>query len=160
MDTTTSTDAKTAPSPAKCHFLDRPPELRLMIYEELFAASPLDFNKIWSTTRTLPSPALLATCGTIRAEAGKVYLNRLCSEMSIIAKQCASAHAEYKALSDQSGQAVILQGRFGASESEEVAALKRSVTLEQTFIKGKKLVGEELKRWRAQGYVYRRRVKA
>ena len=61
--------------PADCHFFNIPLELRLEIYEHLFATpTELPLSALTKNANELPKTALLATCRLICYEAHDIYL--------------------------------------------------------------------------------------
>lgn len=58
-----------------CHFFKLPPELRILIYDEVLTS--VDFVQHQGIEPRFTRPALLSTCQLVQAEIAPLYLNRL-----------------------------------------------------------------------------------
>lgn len=126
-------DSKDSQNPKECRLLKLPPELRLIIYEMVFADFQLNDKTCYRDK--IKRPYLLHTCTAIREEALEIYLKRL-PEILI----------EKREERDQV--------EVGSQLPAEISHLHRiliRLSLARDWTKYSKAIEEELEWWRARG---------
>lgn len=153
----TTTVAPQTTSSAKYHLLDLPAELRLNIYNHAFATMPIDFLQIQRHSR-LPTHALLATSKTLRFDAGKAYFDRMYGAVAKLRKQVDEADVEYERPMVEKRETTNEFGKYHLLQLV-TETFGRIQHLDKRCVRVKRLVDDELKKWREEGLEYGKKIR-